>query len=329
MNLRERFLQHLIRNQFFKPGETIFVACSGGPDSTALYFLLKDLSSELKIKLGLIHFNHRLRGKNSDRDAIFVEKMARKNKALFIKGRAAQKYNSKSKLSVEEWARAQRYAFFQAAAKKKNFKKILTAHTLDDQAETVLMRLMQGTGSQGLLGIRKKMKMGSLTFIRPLLDFFKTELLGFLKENKTSFCKDASNDSPRFLRNRIRRSLLPHLEKEYNPRIRETLARLPQILEEETAVLQNLKDKAWDDCFHKKAAKKIQIRRTRFLKLPGYLKFGVLDRALKMLNPQSGMSFDSWQRVKIGLDKPVYRQSLPKDLDFELTSSAVLVYRKN
>lgn len=328
MNLRGRFLNHLTQNKFFKPGETIYIACSGGPDSVALYHLLKSVSADLKIKLGIIHFNHRLRGKASAADANFVEKISKDDKALFVTGAASSKYSAVSKQSLEEWARNQRYSFFQTAVKTKKIKKILTAHTLDDQAETVLMRIVQGTGPQGLLGIRKRAIMGSLTLLRPLLEFSKKELLEFLKENKIKFRRDASNDSTRFLRNRIRKGLLPLIEREYNPRIRETLARLPQILEEETGLLESLKDKAWAKSFSKKTQGKIHIRRAAFLKLSDYLKFGVLDQALKSLNPSSGMSFDAWQRVKMGLHKPFYRQSLPKDLDFELTPSAIAIYRK-
>ncbi len=328
MNLRGRFLQYLEQNQFFKTGETAFVACSGGPDSVALFFLLKNLSAHFKIKLGLIHFNHGLRGKASDADADFVKKLARKNKVFFAGGRAGEKYNPRLKQSLEEWARFERYTFFSSAAKKGNFKKILTAHTLNDQAETVLMRIIQGTGPQGLLGIRKKMIMKSFTLARPLLEFSKKELLEFLRENNIPFRKDASNDSPRFLRNRIRRGLLPLIEKEYNPRIYETLARIPQILEEETSLLEDLNKKAWEQCFLGKTAGKIRLRKNVFLKLSGYLKFWILDRALKMLNSRSGMSFDAWQRLKSGLMKTVYRQSLPKELDFELTPSHILIYRK-
>lgn len=328
MNFLERFFHHLQQGPVFKPGETVFVACSGGPDSIALYFLLKEIASEFKIKIGLIHFNHRLRGKKSDDDAAFVRKLAKKEKVLYAEGRAAQKFSPKSKKSVEEWARAARYAFFLAAAKKHKIKIIVTAHTLDDQAETVLMRILQGSGPQGLSGIRGKMKMGPVTFVRPLLEFSKKEILSFLKQNKILFRTDASNSSIRFLRNRLRLDLLPRLEREYNPRIKETLARIPRILEDEAVLLQSLKEKAWEQSFHRKTSSLVRLRRTRFMKLPASLKFSVLDRALKTLHPDSGMSFDAWQRVKNGLEKGVYRQSLPKDLDFELTSSTALIYKK-
>lgn len=312
---------------YFTPGEKVFVACSGGPDSVALFFLVKKYSVPLKIKLGLIHFNHRLRGVNSDRDEAFVKKMALAEKVPLVCGRASEKFTPKKKLSLEEWARVQRYAFFQSAAGKFQFNKIATAHTMDDQAETVLMRLLQGTGPQGLSAIRAKMKMGKLEFIRPLLNFTKDEILQFLQRDKIRFRRDASNRSLRFLRNRIRLELLPYLQTRYNPKIRESLSRIPAILEESNQFLAGQQDQAWKHCFLKKSGSCIEWRRSAFLKLHPYLKFRVLERGLKALDAQSGLGFDAWQRIKKGIVSGTYRQSLPRGIDFELTSLKVRIFK--
>lgn len=324
-DILSRFKQVLQTQKLFHSREKVFIACSGGPDSVALYFLLKETVPENSF--GLIHFNHKLRGRASDADERFISRLAKKEKIPFITGRAPVK-SRQGKKSLEEAARHERYAFFQAAAKKHRIGKIATAHTLDDQAETILMRVLQGTGPQGLAGIRRSFKFGTAAFIRPLLSFEKREVLEFLRKRKIAFRRDQSNDSPRFLRNRIRRALLPQLEREYNPRVREALARIPAILEEENELLESLKNEAWSKCAGKKLNSGMTLKRSRLSKLSAYLQFWTLDRALKTLDPQSGMSFEAWQRIKPKLESSHYRCSLPKELDMELTPSLVGIYKR-
>ncbi len=325
MDMVSHFQQVWSRHCFVRPGEKIFVACSGGPDSVALYFLLKQ-SLPSKKGPGILHFNHKLRGKASDQDENFVRSLAKKEKTRFICGRADSKKNPKK--SIEEAARHDRYAFFQEASKKYRIAKIATAHTLDDQAETVLMRVLQGTGPQGLSGIRRSYKTGAAHFVRPLLDFRKGEILKFLKENHIPFRKDESNDSQQFLRNRIRAGLLPQLSREFNPRVHEALARIPAILEEENELLETLKAQAWKKCFRRKKNGVVGLKRGDFNKLSKYLQFWVLDRALKTLDPLSGMSFEAWQKIKPRLESRRFRWSLPKEVDLELTPGGVGVYKR-
>ncbi len=327
MNLLERFKQSLETQKLFRPGGKVYVACSGGPDSVSLYFLLKKTLSP-GIRLGLIHFNHRLRGKASDADERFVLSLARREKAPVIIGRAEKTGKEQTGKSPEESARHERYAFFEQAFQKHQILKIATAHTLDDQAETVLMRVLQGTGPQGLAGIRRSFKYGRACFVRPLLDFSKEELLCFLRAEKIEFRKDLSNQSLRFLRNRIRHSLLPQLAREFNPRVRQALARLPVILEEENEMLETLKAQAWKQCFKRKGKQAVNLKRKKFRGLPGYLQFSVLDKALKTLDPLSGLSFEAWQKLKFRLGDASFRHSLPKEVDLELSPLTVNLYKR-
>jgi tRNA(Ile)-lysidine synthase len=326
MDILSRFKQSLESRPVFRPGEKIFVACSGGPDSVALYFLMKNAFPDLRP--GLLHFNHKLRKKASDADEKFVRSLARKEKVPFVLGTAGRAQKNSHKKSIEEAARHERYAFFQQAARKNRISKIVTAHTLDDQAETILMRVLQGTGPQGLAGIRRSFKFGQARFARPLLDFSKKELLDYLRENRIRYRQDASNKSEKFLRNRIRGSLLPRLEREFNPRVREALARIPAILEEENDLLESLKAEAWKKCFKRKRRQELDLKRRPFYKLPRYLQFSVLDTALKTLDPMSGMSFEAWQRIKPRLDSARFRYSLPKEVDLEMTPTKLGVYKR-
>ncbi len=330
MNFPARFAQSLGSSPWIRAGERIFVACSGGPDSTALYFLLKPVLKDKRTKLGLLHFNHGLRGREASADEAFVRALARKEKIPFYSARGAVSAEARAaNLSIEEAARQARYDFFMKSAAKHGIRTIALAHTQDDQAETVLMRLIQGTGPRGLAGIRKELKIGKVLFVRPLLDFSKREIMEFLKENRISFRTDSSNSSERFLRNRVRRQLLPLLARDFNPRIVESLARIPAIQGEEEQLFLDWEEKAWGKCFRLKKGKTIYLRRNVFLKLAPALQFRALERALKSLNPQSGLNFEAWQKIRPGLGKKTFRHSLPKDIDFELTPSQCMIYKKD
>lgn len=329
MTLAEKFQNSLCHEKSILPGERIYIACSGGPDSTALFYLLKNLSASWKLKLGILHFNHSLRGRESDGDKVFVEKMARRFKVPFYsaKGRVKEKAREE-RLSLEEAARFARYDFFTRAAKKRGVKKVVLAHTIDDQAETVLMRLFQGTGLRGLCGIRRTSVMGGVSFIRPLLDFEKAEILSFLKGEKIRFRDDKSNRQTSFLRNRIRLKFLPWLKKDVNPRIVQALARISVIANEELELLSEMEEEAWKRVFKSRQRRAVDMERIAFLNCSAPLQFRILNRALKCLDAKSGVNFEAWQGIRRHLSKKSYRCSLPKDIDFILTPLSLRLYRK-
>lgn len=326
-NLLENFEKHLFRQAFFKPREKILIACSGGPDSVALVHLLKDLAPFYSWKLGVLHFNHRLRSAAKD-DERFVRDLAKKMKLPFFNGAGdVVREAGKNKHSIEEAARAMRYTFFTKAAKRMN-SKVALAHTLDDQAETVLMRVLQGTGLRGLQGIRETNRMNGIVFARPLLIFTKKEILSFLRFRKIRYRKDESNDSLQFVRNRIRLKLLPMLRRDFNPRVVESLARIPAIVKEENSLLDQLEKDAWRKTVKKGKRKGLELKRSIFMSLPGPLQFRVLEKALKKLDLRSGLSFEAWARIRAGLSRSRNCWSLPKDIDFSLTPKRIMVYKK-
>ena len=213
-------------------GETVIVAVSGGADSTALLLALADLKKRKKLDLEFIaaHFNHRLRGKESNSDEAFVRKPAKGAVFKFYSGSGSLKGIS----NLEERARNERYKFLAKLAKQRQATLVLTAHTMNDQAETILMNLIRGTGSDGLVGIRKvrPLETGSkIRLVRPLLAWAKrTDTENFCLENKVAFRLDAMNDDLTFTRVRIRKSVLPLLA-EINPKIVETLSRTAELLQ--------------------------------------------------------------------------------------------------
>ncbi|MBI3314072.1 MAG: tRNA lysidine(34) synthetase TilS [Candidatus Omnitrophica bacterium] len=327
----KKFEENLKQQKLILPREKVFIAVSGGPDSVALFHLLHGLENKKwKLKLGILHFNHQMRGRHSDRDEAFVRKLAKKFKVPFISGRQKVSLRAAEESeSLEEAARNLRYDFFKKSALRFKIKKIVLGHTMDDQAETVLMRVLQGTGLRGLAGIRPCLQGGKVVFVRPLLDFSKKEILAYLRFHKIFYQKDESNQSPRFLRNRIRRKLLPMLGREFNPRVMQALARIPPIVSEEIEILENLAEETWRRTFKTATRLQVELRRMRFLKAPAPLQFRMIEKALKRLDPKSGVNFETWQRLKPNLVRSRFRHSFPRDIDFSLTPQRVLIYKKS
>jgi tRNA(Ile)-lysidine synthase len=239
--LARRVLDYVSRQNLLKPGDRVGVAVSGGPDSVALLRLLLELRKELGLVLSVAHLNHRLRGAESDADEAFVVELARKYRlqvhaqSTDVSGHAAQEG-----VSIETAARDLRQAFFRrllgaTEGGRPVVDKIATGHTLDDQAETVLMRLMRGTGMRGLGAIHPEIVVGSAgqqtsgAIVRPVLRARRRELEQYLKDLNQPWCEDATNRELKFVRNRVRHKLIPLLEAEFNPAVCEGLGELADI----------------------------------------------------------------------------------------------------
>jgi len=219
------------------PGDRVLAACSGGPDSVALVALLLKLREEMPIKVHLAHFNHRLRD-GADEDERFVRDFARRWVLPFVsEGADVRSHAAKKKLNLEEAGRDLRYDFLRRAAARVGATKIATGHTMTDQAETVLMRLMRGTGLSGLAGIAAVVAGKPCPVVRPLLGIAGPDLRAWLAAEGIPYREDPSNLDRRFLRNRIRAELLPELGRRYEPRIVAHLARLAAIAREEDELL--------------------------------------------------------------------------------------------
>ena len=213
----------------------MLVAVSGGADSVALLVGLQRVAPGLGIQLRVAHLHHGLRGAEADADARFVRALAKRLKILCVTGRAdVRALARKEKISIEMAARAARYAFLADAARRWGRRggaaAIATAHTMNDQAETVLLRLARGAGLRGLAGIPPERLEGEVRVVRPLLGVRRAAIEVFLKEAGQAWREDSSNDDRAMLRNRVRHEVLPLLAARLNPRIVETLARTAEIL---------------------------------------------------------------------------------------------------
>lgn len=206
-------------------GDKVVLGVSGGADSIALVYALRELQ-DYDLELIVAHLNHGLRGDEAERDARYVEQVAGSLNLRFeYKEVDTLVFKEEHQLSLEEAGRMLRYGFFTDVLNKYNAAKIATAHTLDDQAETVLMRLLRGSGGLGLSGIPPV----SGNIIRPLIETRRSEIEDFLKSRGIKWIEDSTNKETVFLRNKIRLELLPEL-KTYNPKIHTTLARTADIL---------------------------------------------------------------------------------------------------
>jgi tRNA(Ile)-lysidine synthase len=243
MIILDKFKETINRWNMLKKGDRVIVACSGGPDSVALLFLLNLIKEKFGLKLFVAHINHKLRGKESEEDEKFVKSLAQKlNLRFYSKSFDIKKIAKKEKLSIEECAREVRYDYLNRLTGRIKATKIALGHNADDQAETVLMRLIRGAGSLGLSGIPPV----SGKIIRPLLDLKREDIEKFLRENRLQFRIDSSNLRKDYLRNRIRLELLPHLKKNYNPNIVEVLNRTASILSAQVNYLSKEISKIFD-----------------------------------------------------------------------------------
>src|SRR4029077_5878506 len=206
-----------------RPGDRVGVAVSGGADSVALLLLLLEVREKLGIVLSVGHFHHTLRGKASDADEAFVAKLATKHGLEFHSASVyVAKKAKRERANLEDAARRARYDYFRSLIESGTCARIAVAHTADDQAETVLAHILRGTGLAGLGGIHPV----AGVVIRPLLNIRRSELRRFLRAQKQTWREDATNRDPKRMGARIRKKLLPLLERQFQPAVVEHLATL-------------------------------------------------------------------------------------------------------
>ena len=221
--LEDKVLASGRRHCFVRPGDCLGIAVSGGGDSIGLLLLYNALREKLGIRLAVVHFNHQLRGADSDADEAFVAEWSQRLGLCFF----CERMDVAAKARHEHWnledaGRRLRYAFFERVVMKNGAARIATGHTLDDQAETVLARLCRGTGLRGLTAIR----FARGCVVRPLLNIRRAEVRTYLRQRGVAWREDSSNQDCRRLRARIRHGLLPKMEAEYSPSIAIHLAEL-------------------------------------------------------------------------------------------------------
>lgn len=270
----ERFLDFCRQNNLIEPQDSVLLAVSGGADSVFMSFLFKKIEEIFKLKIGVAYINHKQRDVREEMN--FVKNFSKNyNWKFFLKNIKMDEGGS-----PEELLRIQRLRCLKGIAKNNGYKKIALAHTKDDQAETILMRFLKGTSLRGLSGIKP---ISEGIYIHPLLCFKKEEILDYLKKEKIPFLLDPTNFSFSFLRNKLRHLVIPFLEREINPSLKENLIQMAgNLLEDENF----LKDKAREAYFkvYKKLLPFPALDRGLFLKMERAIQRRVLVSILMDFN---------------------------------------------
>jgi tRNA(Ile)-lysidine synthase len=284
----------------FRPGDTVLVAVSGGPDSVALLHALHTRRDELAITLHVAHLNHCLRGEASDADEEFVRALAHEwGIPATVERVDVPALRRQLRVGEEEAARRARHEFLRRTAEAVGACRIALGHTADDRAESVLMNLIRGAGMDGLASIRPV----SGHIVRPLIDTWRSEVEDYIRGNQLHFRVDETNEDITYTRNRIRHELIPLLERDYNRRVKEALVRLAEIAQSASALIDGAASDALGRITYRGAidaglllelpqALKYQVVRSEIERLKGDLRdvdFQQIERVVEALN--SGADF--------------------------------------
>lgn len=242
--LIERVLKTIRNYRMVGRGNTVLVAVSGGPDSVFLMHALAKLKTKLGISnIVVCHLDHGLRGRESAVDAAFVKDAAAELGLRAIIKRVDVRSMRRKDRSIEEKAREARYAFYRAAARACAADVVATGHTLDDQAETIVMRFVKGASLKGLAGIAPSREEGSARVVRPLIELEKREIVNALRGERLAFRVDSSNLGDDYFRNTVRSAIIPFLER-YNPRLKRSLSNLAEHLREDLEFISQAQARA-------------------------------------------------------------------------------------
>lgn len=300
LDLLNRIEAYCHRYALLTAEDKVVVGVSGGPDSLCLLYLLVAICRNQNLAPPTVaHLNHHLRRPHSDHDANFVQATADLwQLPCFIASRDVAALAKQRNRSIEECGRRLRYAFLWQVANNVGATKIAVGHNADDQAETILMHFLRGSGLTGLRGMLPQIKISDIALdpeditgllpstapflIRPLLDTPRREIEAFCRTTKLQPRDDSSNRDTSYFRNRLRHELLPQLEQ-YNPNIRHLLNRTAKLVAADVELLEQQVERSWPTVVVAEAGHQIDFQRERWLKLPLGLKRATLRRAIEQL----------------------------------------------
>ncbi len=314
INVKEIIQKH----NLLKKGDHVIVGVSGGPDSVCLLHVLFLVKKEYQLTLSVVHINHMLRGKDADADEAYVKELCKEMNLPFYPYRIDVRAMTKAlSTSEEEAGRKARYDAFFEVLRNKKANKIAVAQNMNDQAETLLMRLARGSGLDGLSGI-DYMREGVV--IRPLLDTSREDIEAYCKAHNLKPRIDQTNLKPIYTRNKIRLELIPYLAENFNKKIVPNLWKTAKILKEDKDFIYFFADEAYEKCCKKKTEYRIDIEKIAFNELHIAIKKRVILRTLKDLGVEKDIGtvhLDNMINI-IKDNKTSVGMDLPYDLRIEI-----------
>jgi len=267
--LEDKVLNTIKRYEQIKSGDTIVVGVSGGPDSICLLNVLKNLQNELKINIVVAHINHMIR-KEADSETVFVQDFCeQRDIKCFVKKADVLQIAKEKKLGTEEVGRKIRYDFFEEVKNLVGGNKIATAHNANDNAETVLMNFLRGSGSTGLKGIEP---IRDNKLIRPIIECTRQEIEQYCNEKGLNPKYDKTNQENIYTRNKIRNMLIPYIQENFNPNIIETINRMSHIIATDEMYFKSIVKQSYKETFISRTEKEIIL---------DLKKFNVLEKVIK------------------------------------------------
>ena len=283
-----KFVDNIREKNLISSHDKILACVSGGADSMTMVSMLIDYLEGDFSRLEIAHLNHNLRGEDSKRDEDFVRKFCQERGIIFhCLSLDIDDLAKTERLSIEDCGRKYRKKFFLDIVAKRNNFKIALAHNFDDQAETVLMRLVRGTGVDGLKGMKEK----DGIIIRPILFLKRNEIEKYIEEHGISFVQDMTNFENEYSRNKYRNLLIPYIEREYNPSIKESLVRLSEIASMETDFRDVYLERIFDTCLFQESYRRVYFYEDRVRKLSKSERLQLVRYAVIRLNG-SGYFFE-------------------------------------
>lgn len=280
MDFVRRVEKTIEKERLIKDGDNVLLGLSGGIDSTALLYVLTEISKENLFKIGVAHVNHLLRRDESDRDQDFVERLAHQfSLPCHIKRFDVYGYAKEKGISLQHAGRDIRYEFFDEIAVQNGYDKIAIAHNLDDQIETFVLRMLKGTGLKGLASIPVKRN----RVIRPLLYFYRSEIEDYVKANGISYVEDSSNSKTAYERNYIRKEIIPRM-KTLNPAFKEKIYLLLQDIAKVNHIFDE-EARKFEDEFSIHDGHDISFDVDKLCILDSETRFRVIARALGRIKP--------------------------------------------
>ena len=293
--------KYIEQNKLIAPGDFVYVALSGGADSVCLYDILYKLQEKLHFKLAACHFNHKMRGEDSNRDEKFVQKIC----AELGVELNTEAHRGKSVLKSELEARKVRYAYFEKILGSGRGVKMALAHNANDYAETFLMRLIRGTGLKGMRSIPLQRK----KYFRPLLPYTRDQILSYLEANNLAFVNDKSNQNTKYFRNKIRHNLLPAILKE-NPNFINNLSVNIEILSQDYDFIYSMAEKKYKQ-LAKVSGDQLSVNREKWLALHPALRYEVLRLMLEKFGVNEDISSIHLTSIYQMIEKGAGKKSLP------------------